>query len=206
MAVDSAALGAERSQAVAPPPMASTIADPGPLGLSAFALTTFFLSAANAGWISEAGEPAVLGVALFYGGIVQVFAGMWEFAKGNTFGATAFSSYGAFWLSLWYLLVYAKPEDVKGVGWFLLGWTIFTVIMWLASLRTNTALLATFTVLLVTFACLSINDLQGGGGGTFGRLGGYLGVVTAFLAWYAAAAGVVNNTHKRTVLPTWPRA
>ena len=86
------------------PSFAASIADPGPLGLGAFAMTTFVLSSVNAGWLPKSVEGVVLGLALFYGGIVQVFAGMWEFVKGNTFGAVAFSSYGAFWLSFWYLL------------------------------------------------------------------------------------------------------
>ena len=79
----------------------SHIADPAPLGLAAFALTTFILSVVNAGIIPATVEPVVFGLALVYGGIGQLLAGMWEFAKGNTFGATAFSSYGAFWISFW---------------------------------------------------------------------------------------------------------
>src|SRR5918911_1513741 len=89
--------------------MAGSIADPGPLGLAAFALTTFVLSAVNAGWISKGTEPIVFGLALTYGGVAQLLAGMWEFKKGNTFGATAFSSYGAFWISFWaYVTFFAK--------------------------------------------------------------------------------------------------
>jgi succinate-acetate transporter protein len=193
----------------APATLASKIADPGPLGLGAFAMTTFFLSSVNAGWIPKTVEGVVLGLALFYGGIVQVFAGMWEFVKGNTFGAVAFSSYGAFWLSFWYLVAHtdlseAGADAAKGVGWYLLGWTIFTAIMLVASLRTNTVLLAVFAVLLVTFVLLTLGELGPSEGLT--KLGGYVGVLTAFGAWYGAAAGVVNNTPPgRTVLPTWPR-
>ena len=90
------------------PHFGAGIADPGPLGPGAFAMTTFFLSSVNAGWLPNSVEGVVLGLALFYGGIVQVFAGMWEFAKGNTFGALAFSSYGAFWLSFWYLVAHTE--------------------------------------------------------------------------------------------------
>src|SRR3954447_15871005 len=85
------------------PSRGAALADPGPVGLAAFAATTFFLSVVNAGLLPTTIETGVLGLALFYGGVVQVLAGMWEFAKGNTFGALAFSSYGGFWLSFWYL-------------------------------------------------------------------------------------------------------
>jgi len=107
------------------------LADPAPLGLAAFALTTFLLSVVNAGWMDGANEGYVLGVALAYGGIVQFAAGMWEFAKGNTFGAVAFSSYGAFWVSFWWLVEHdagnlADPD--KAVGWYLFAWGIFTLL------------------------------------------------------------------------------
>ena len=111
-----------------------TIADPGPLGLGAFALTTFVLSMFNADLVREGGEPIVLGLALMYGGIAQILAGMWEFRSGNTFGATAFTSYGAFWLSFWaYVQFYAadvaKADAGKAVGLFLIAWGIFTAYM-----------------------------------------------------------------------------
>jgi hypothetical protein len=116
------------------------IADPAPLGLAGFALTTFMLSTFNAGLLPKTAEVSMLGVALFYGGIAQLFAGMWEFVKGNTFGALAFSSYGAFWMSLWYLIVHsglAKADSAKGVGIFLLAWTIFTLYMTVVAARIN---------------------------------------------------------------------
>ena len=110
------------------------IADPAPLGLGAFALTTFLLSLVNAGVMDAATEPVVLGVALAYGGIAQMLAGMWEFRKGNVFGATAFTSYGAFWLSFWaYVVFYAKDVPAashgQAAGWFLMAWAIFTTLM-----------------------------------------------------------------------------
>src|SRR5665811_1506491 len=120
------------SQTAPAPSFGAHLADPGPLGLAGFALTTFMLSTFNAGLLPKSAEVAILGVALFYGGLAQLFAGMWEFAKGNTFGALAFSSYGAFWMSLWYLIVHsglAKADSAKGVGIFLLAWTIFTLYM-----------------------------------------------------------------------------
>src|SRR5216110_3891156 len=111
------------------------IADPGPLGLAAFALTTFVLSMFNADLVGAGGEPVVLGLALAYGGLAQLFAGMWEFRTGNTFGATAFTSYGAFWLSFWaFEQFYAKDITDKvalgnAVGLFLIGWGVFTAYM-----------------------------------------------------------------------------
>ena len=118
------------------------------------------LSSANAGLLPETAEGVVFGLALFYGGIVQVFAGLWEFAKGNTFGSTAFCSYGAFWMSFWYLVVHvdlseAGADAKTGVGFFLLGWTIFTVYMTVAALRTTSALFGVFVLLSLTFVCLT---------------------------------------------------
>src|SRR6266487_6609385 len=117
-----------------PDAAAASIADPAPLGLAGFALTTFVLSMFNAGLVAKEGEPVVVGLALAYGGLAQFLAGMWEFRKGNTFGATAFSSYGAFWLSFWaYVAFYAKlvPADYlgKAVGLYLIAWGIFTAYM-----------------------------------------------------------------------------
>ncbi len=196
-----------------PPPAApatfgAALADPGPLGLGAFALTTFFLSSVNAGLIPKTVEVVVLSLALFYGGIVQVFAGMWEFAKGNTFGAVAFSSYGAFWLAFWYLVAHtdlskAGDDAKKGVGWFLLSWTIFTAIMLVASLRTNGLLVGVFVLLTLTFLALTLGELGGSSGMT--KLGGWLGLLTAAGAWYGCLAGVGNATAKRAMFPTWPR-
>jgi succinate-acetate transporter protein len=152
----------------------------------------------------------VLGLALFYGGIAQVLAGMWEFIKGNTFGAVAFTSYGAFWLSFWYLVAHvdlsaAAPGDAaKGIGVFLLAWTIFTGYMLVCAVRTNTLLVAVFGVLFLTFAFLTWGEFSGVTGIT--RIGGYLGLVTAVLAWYGSMAGVLNATAKHTVLPVFPRS
>jgi len=184
------------------------IADPAPLGLGCFALTTFLLSLFNAGLLPAAGEPIVFGVALTYGGATQVLAGMWEFRKGNVFGATAFSSYGAFWLSFWaFVTFYAADipdtgERATVVGWYLIGWGIFTVIMWVASLRTTAVLALLFTLLAATFFLLGIGDVAQNK--AVGTLGGYLGLVTAAVAWYACLAGVSASTFGRTVLPNPP--
>jgi succinate-acetate transporter protein len=186
----------------------SSIADPGPLGLAAFAMTTFFLSSVNAGWLPTSVEGVVLGLALFYGGIVQVLAGMWEFVKGNTFGAVAFSSYGAFWLSFWYLVAHVDlsatgGDAAKGVGFFLLGWTIFTLYMFVCSVRTSGVIALVFGLLLLTFLALTLGKLLAVTGLT--TLGGYLGLLTAVAAWYGSMAAVMNATAKKSVLPTFPR-
>ncbi|WP_300680863.1 acetate uptake transporter [Nocardioides sp.] len=195
---------ARTSPESAPAATGASFADPGPLGLAAFALTTFILSFANADIIKA--EPVVFGVALFYGGIVQILAGMWEFVKGNTFGATAFASYGGFWLAFWYLATrtdlssFAPAEAQHGVGLFLLGWTIFTAYMWISSFRTNTALVVVFTLLTITFAFLTLGDLTTTPNLT--KIGGFVGIATAVVAWYTSFAGVANSTFGRTVLPT----
>ena len=141
------------------------IADPAPLGLAAFALTTFLLSLVNVGVMPKDTEPVMLGVALAFGGIAQLLAGMWEFRKGNVFGATVFSSYGAFWLSFWaYLTFYAKdiPAEHHGVaaGWYLIAWAIFTSLMLVAALRTTAVLAVLFAVLDAAFVLLASRRVQ----------------------------------------------
>jgi len=199
---------AQRDEAVSTPgSVAAGFADPGPLGLAAFAGTTFYLSCVNAGLLPKSVEAGVFGLAIFYGGTAQLLAGMWEFVKGNTFGALAFSSYGAFWLSFWYLVTHlpkGRPADVgHAVGTYLLIWTIFTAYMLLASIRTSGAIMAVLLFLTLTFLFLAI----GAYGNTLGmtKVGGWLGLITAVLAWYASFAGVFNSTAKRAVLPTFPR-
>src|SRR4051812_41679361 len=188
------------TQEVSSPRFATTVADPAALGLAGFAMTTFVLSFANAGWVAGAGS-AVLGLALFYGGIAQLLAGMWEFVKGNTFGAVAFSSYGAFWLSFWFLLTTgaAKDAGAAGVGTYLLAWTIFTAFMTIGAVKSSRVVLLVFIALTLTFLALTIGEFAGSS--VIHNLGGYLGLITALLAWYGAAASVINSTWKRTVLP-----
>lgn len=194
----------------------TAIADPAPLGLAAFAGTTFFLSVVNTNMLGASVQNVVLGLALFYGGLAQLLAGMWEFVKGNTFGALAFTSFGAFWMSFWYLINHlpagAKFNDlVHGVGLYLLMWAIFTAYMTVAASRVSGAVLAVFVLLTLTFVALAIgwfgysqSDFAKNGSGWI-HLGGWLGLVTALAAWYASFAGVTNFTFKRTVLPTLPR-
>lgn len=176
------------------------VANPGPLGLSAFALTTFVLSCVNAGLLSATDTKIVLGLALFYGGLAQLLAGMWEFRTGNTFGATAFSSYGAFWLAAGASIQLGWITSHAAFGYFLLGWTIFTLIMFLGTLRLNGGLIALFGLLFLTFLFLTIGEF---GGGT-GVLGGYLGILTAIVAWYNALAGVLSSNRSAFTLPIFP--
>jgi succinate-acetate transporter protein len=181
------------------PAAVSAIANPAPLGLCGFALTTFVLSAANAGLFT--GATIVIGLAIFYGGLAQLLAGMWEFKTGNTFGATAFTSYGAFWLSVAaILLLKLVPADhPEAMGVFLLGWTIFTGLMLIASMKTTKALILLFALLFVTFIFLTVADLGGPAGAK--TLGGYLGLLTAAVAWYNALAALLAAGASGVVLP-----
>jgi succinate-acetate transporter protein len=189
----------------------SVIGDPGPLGLAAFAMTTFVLSCINTKLLNVGVESIVAGLALFYGGATQLLAGMWEFRQGNTFGATAFSSYGAFWLSYWALAHFFVPtagvsaSDVNhALGVFLLGWTIFTAYMFIASLRITAAIAAVFGALTLTFLLLTLGKFISGSASTLTQIGGWLGLVTAVFAWYASFAVITNTTWKRTIVPVFP--
>jgi uncharacterized protein len=184
-----------------------SVADPGPLGLAAFALTTFVLSMINAGFVSDKAEPIVFGLAFAYGGLAQLLAGMWEFRTGNTFGATAFTSYGAFWLSFAAFVTFfadkiPSADTGHAVGLYLIAWGIFTAYMFIASLRTTAAISLVFFLLATTFIVLGIGDA--GGDANITKLGGYIGLVTAVAAWYASFAVVTNSTFGRTVLPVKP--
>jgi succinate-acetate transporter protein len=186
----------------------SPIADPGPLGVAAFAMTTFVLSLFNANLVGNPKlEAVVLPLALIYGGFAQLLAGMWEFKKNNTFGAVAFTSYGAFWISfvgyVKYIAPTLPPADAHtATGIFLLSWTIFTAYMFLASIKTNAILTAIFGALLVAFTCLTVGAFNTNASLT--HAGGWFGLVTAALAWYLSAAVVTNSTWGRTVLPVFP--
>lgn len=183
---------------VAPPVL--PVADPAPLGLAAFALTTFLLSAANAGLMKNASGDAFLGYAFAYGGLGQLLAGMWEFKNRNVFGATAFSTYGGFWigLGLWALLVPADKQG-KDVGWILLSFAIFNTYMLLWSTQINAAVFTVFLTLEATEIVLCIGVL--GGNANIAKIGGYIGIVTALAAWYTSAAGVGAGMAGRPILP-----
>jgi len=186
-------------------------ADPAPLGLAAFALTTFILSGHNASFIPDI---AWLGLAFFYGGLVQLLAGMWEFRNRNVFGATAFSTYGGFWMALGFFvtLVLISSNVAKavegtqlfnGLAWFLLAFAIFNTYMLLWSTRVNVAVFGVFLTLEITEILLVIGffNLAHGGSEWMLHAGGWAGVVTAGVAWYTSAAGVVNGMSVRPVLP-----
>lgn len=190
------------TRAAPPPPdvTSTSIADPGALGLAGFAMTTFVLMMFDTGLVSKAGEPVVLGLALAYGGGAQLLAGMWEFRKGNTFGATAFSSFGAFWISYWaFVAFFSKGVPTTAVGLYLIAWGIFTFYMWIASFRTSVAVNVVFLLLWITFVLLGIGAASNTSGIT--KLGGWIGIATALVAWYASFAIVANSTFRRTVFP-----
>jgi uncharacterized protein len=175
------------------------IADPAPLGLAAFALTTFLLSAANAHWMNgNATGDAWLGYAFAYGGLAQLLAGMWEFRNRNVFGATAFSSYGGFWIGLgiWAIKVApAAPASTAyanhDIAWILLAFAIFNTYMLLLSTQVNMAVFGVFLTLELTEIILFIGLFSNSPGTT--QFGGYVGVLTALVAWYTSAAGVANG-------------
>jgi len=210
-------LSVSEDRTVQPSPITSAppsgIADPAPLGLAGFALTTFLLSASNANWMSHATGAAFLGYAFAYGGLAQLLAGMWEFRNRNVFGATAFSTYGGFWigLGLWVELVkiptltavktpVAAAAAVTALnhdlGWILLAFAIFNTYMLILSTQVSMAVFAVFLTLEITEIILAIGFFNAGSAatptGTI-KIGGYVGLVTALAAWYASAAGVSNG-------------
>ena len=198
----------------------SGIADPAPLGLAAFALTTFLLSASNANWMSHATGAAFLGYAFAYGGLIQLLAGMWEFRNRNVFGATAFSSYGGFWigLAIWVVrvklpaLAAAKPATLAAtvaalnhdVGWILLAFFIFNTYMLVMATQLNWAVFGVFLTLGATEIVLAIGQFNAGSAvlptATI-KVGGYIGLVTALVAWYTSMAGVAGGMGGRLRLP-----
>jgi succinate-acetate transporter protein len=200
----------QRIAASLPPPGTnppSGLGNPGPLGLGSFALTTFMFSVFNAGsyLIDPNLLPVVIPVALFYGGIAQFAAGMWEYRVNNTFGATTFVSYGAFWMSFAGYAYFIIPQIEstnkvnKASGLFLLSWLIFTLYMNIAAWRVSRAVFSLFTVLSLTFLFLVIGNLANIS--VIIEIGGWFGIVTAFLAWYCSAAVMINTTFKKSILP-----
>src|ERR1700694_491809 len=195
---------------------AAVVANPAPLGLSAFALTTFVLSSANALLFTT--NAIVIGLALFYGGVVQLIAGIQEFRAGNTFGATAFCSYAGFWLALGVVLLppsglaaalIKEATLAQALGAFLLGWTIFTLLMFFGALRSNLALMTLFGALFLTFLALTIGPLvnaSGGDGSVWIQVGGWLGIITALIAWYTALACILASGKSMFTLPVFPRS
>lgn len=183
------------------------LADPGPLGLAAFAFTTFLLSFANAGWLGAGGTVAVvIPLAMFYGGTMQVFAGAFEMRKGNTFGFTAFCSYGAFW---WFFAILQLLTGMKilsptdpAIGASLILWGIFTLYMWIPAMFANFSLNMTFLFLWTAFIALGVGSLYESSLAT--QIGGYLGLLTAFFAAYTSFAIVTNSVVGAGTLPLGP--
>lgn len=213
--------GREADVAPAPPDPRTagwTPANPGALGLAAFAGTTFVLSMINAGLVGDKSLvgggllPLVAALALAYGGAVQLVAGIWEFRTGNTFGAVAFCSYAGFWISFYFIVQaaesIAKTELFSGLGLYLWMWAIFSGMMFVASLRTTGVIALVFLLLTITFVLLGIGNsaLAGGTSVTNStiKLGGYLGLLTAIAAWYGSIAAVLSSTYGRDVLPVFP--
>ncbi|KAJ6110624.1 hypothetical protein N7486_002859 [Penicillium sp. IBT 16267x] len=191
-------------------------ANPAPLGLCAFALTTFVLSAINMGASGITEPNIVVALAFGYGGLVQLLAGMWEMAVGNTFGATALSSYGGFWLSFAVVLTPGGFQIVESLGGasghnfnysfglYLMGWFIFTTILVFCTLKSTVAFFLLFFFLDMTFLLLGIGYLQGGGAAPDTKIikaGGMFGLLAAFAAWYNALAGIADDSNSFFILP-----
>jgi succinate-acetate transporter protein len=190
----------EVTPSVSPAAPAASIADPGPLGLAAFALTTFLLSAVNAHWTNgNSAGTAFLGYALAYGGIIQLLAGMWEFRRVNVFASTAFSSYGGFWIGLFVWIRVAPAASGHDLGWILLAFAIFNTYMLLMATQVNMAVFLVFLTLELTEIFLFIGNFTSSAG--LSQVGGYIGVVTALVAWYTSAAGVSAGIGGKILLP-----
>ncbi len=183
----------------------SLLADPAPLGLAGFAFTTFLLSFINAGILSPASVSVVMPLAFSYGGFAQLLTGAFEMRRGNTFGFTAFTSYGSFWFFYGIMVLLASMKIITlpatGIGVALILWGLFTLYMWVNAIRLNLALNLVFLFLWLTFIILgfgsyySLTDLT--------RIGGVLGIITAFLAAYTSFA-VVSNSIKANSIPLGP--
>ncbi|HEC63533.1 MAG TPA: transcriptional regulator [Candidatus Acetothermia bacterium] len=186
--------------------MTDKIANPAPLGLGGFALSTFILNIVNAGWVSADTLGIVMPVAMFYGGLAQFLAGMWDLRRGDIFGGTCFSSYGAFWMGLasFFFLRWAGvvPEvSPAGIAVALFAWGIFTGYATIASLKLPRAITWIFITLTLLFFLLGIGEFIP----LVHTIAGYEGIVCALIAWYAAAGILINTVHGKTVLPLGER-
>lgn len=185
------------------------LANPAPLGLLGFGTTTILLNFANAGIYPL--DSTVLAMGLFYGGIAQIVAGIMEFRKGNTFGTTAFLSYGLFWETFVFIFVLPGLSGLSGfapsanaLGTYLFVWGLFTFFMFIGTLRLNGALMSVFGTLFILFFLLAISYWTNNTTTTFGHIAGYEGILCGLTAFYAAVAQVLNEVYGRTVLPIWP--
>jgi len=182
--------------------MENKLANPAPLGLMGFGMTTVLLNIHNAGLFPLGSM--ILAMGIFYGGIAQIIAGIMEFKKGNTFGTTAFTSYGLFWLSLVGLLIipklgYMEIEPAAFIGWYLFMWGLFTFCMWFGTFGKNRALQIVFLSLTILFWLLAIRDWTGSA--IIGTIAGIEGIFCGFSAIYLAIAEVLNEAKGRTILP-----
>lgn len=175
-------------------------ANPAPLGLSGFAMTTFILSIANAGIVAKT-DANFVGLAIAFGGLAQLLAGMWEFRAGNTLGATAFSTYGAFWIAV-AVGILTKTFGGAGVSYYFLAFGILTFVFLLSALRTNLALIGVFFFLTITYLALAIGGFAAST--TWTGIGGWLGIITAIVAQYTALAGILSSGKSAFQLPTFP--
>ncbi len=177
-------------------------ANPAPLGLMGFGMTTVLLNIHNAGFFPLGSM--ILAMGIMYGGIAQIIAGIHEFKTGNTFGMTAFISYGAFWLTLVALILMPKWGWIEAtpapfMGWYLAMWGLFTFIMWIGSFGKNRALQLIFLTLWILFLLLAIRDWTGNA--AIGILAGYEGIICGFSAIYLAMAELINESQGRVVFP-----
>jgi succinate-acetate transporter protein len=184
--------------------MENKLANPAPLGLMGFGMTTVLLNIHNAGFFPV--SAVVLAMGIFYGGIAQIIAGIMEYKKGNTFGTTAFTSYGLFWLTLvaiWIIPGTNAPNGDKTpeayLGWYLFLWGLFTFFMWIGTFRKNRALQFVFLSLTILFLLLAVRDWFGLP--VVGKIAGFEGVLCGLSAIYLAMAEVLNEAKGRTVLP-----
>ena len=182
--------------------------NPAPLGLVGFGLTTVVLSMVNAGILPHAGENVVIPLALAFGGLIQLIAGILEFKTGNSFGMTAFLSYGAFWWWFALMLIFGNTGviDLKGaestIAVTLLAWGVFTMYMWVGTFKLTRALWLVFLTLWITFYLLGFGMLAGSAG--ISHFGGWVGLLCGLLAMYTSFALVTNATWGKTVLPVGP--
>lgn len=185
---------------------ASKLANPAPLGLMGFGMTTVLLNIHNAGFFPDVGS-MIIGMGLFFGGLAQLIAGILEYRKGNTFGMTAFCSYGAFWLTLVALLLLPKtglttapPREFTGC--YLFMWGLYTGLMFIGSLKANRVLQFVFASLTVLFMLLAAEHwVAESAAHTIGKIAGFEGIICGFSAIYLAMAEVINETHGKTILP-----
>jgi uncharacterized protein len=186
------------------PPQAPPIADPTPLAVASFSLTNFLLSCVNAGWLAQIGT--VIPMALFYGGLAQFVAGVWEFRNNNTFGAVVFCSFGAFWGGTGFFFFFtptlgvaSTANQLPAVGFTLVGWTVFSLYMWVASAKVNKTVFIIFALLVLTLILLDIGFLAPAP--SLIVVGGYTGILISIAGWYLSAAGVMNHVFGRVVMP-----